>query len=88
MKTIKIKEDTYEFKKFNMIETPNTTSIYQLYWNPSFTKREIYEERNKKIDIKWLTWSRFYFTIYGEIKHNGIEYQVKITVWHNFIQEK
>ena len=78
-----------EFTIKNSIDPINnwSTSIYELYENPSYEKVKAYNEWNEKLDrITWLTWNKFNFSIYWYIYDNDwIKHNVKITQAYNYL---
>ena len=84
-KTITINGDVYTYGRFEPISN-RKTDIYDLYDRPSYEKIQAFEEWNKKIAIYGMVWSKFVFSIYGEVKdEEGNWHNVKITRDYNWI---
>lgn len=74
-------------KNFSPINN-GKTKLEDLYKNPSFLKRNIFESwKNELFDIYWLTWNVHQFTIYWRIKdkNDWYIYDVKITKSYNYV---
>jgi len=84
-KTITINGDVYTYGRFEPISN-RKTDIYDLYDRPSYEKIQAFEEWDKKIVIQGMVWSKFVFSIYGEVKdEEGNWHNVKITRDYNWI---
>ena len=84
-KTITINGDVYTYGRFEPISN-RKTDIYDLYDRPSYEKIQAFNEWDKKIVIQGMVWSKFVFSIYGEVKdEDGKRHEVKITRDYNRI---
>jgi hypothetical protein len=87
MNIIEINWINFTPAKFSPINN-GKTKLEDLYKNPSFIKRNVFEFWKNELDeIYWLTGNQMMFTIYGKIKDNldWTIYNVKITKSYNYI---
>lgn len=87
MKTIEINWIPFTPKKFSPINN-RKIKLEDLYKNPSFVKRDVFEFWKKELfDIYWLTWNQMMFTIYWRIRDHldWTIHDVKITKSYNYI---
>lgn len=64
--------------------------LRQLYEKPSFTKVEIYRDREKKLNrIYWVSGSKHQFVIYWNIKDSEtwLIHDVRISQAHNYVKK-
>lgn len=86
MKIIEINQINFTPAKFSPINNWKT-KLEDLYKNPSFIKRNVFEFWKKELyEIYWLTGNQNMFTIYWRIKDiDWTIYDVKITKSNNYV---